>query len=247
MTAVTAQDTDAAAARPASGIPIVPVQLTRMRDKRALSRAGLAAAVGDLLFDRDGFAEVVTGRAQPDAQMARAIWLALGRSPHDVLRGLPPGLPVSKVPLWLRQNPGTWTLDDGAVARHRRKRSVMDGEGRIRAWTNADLADAAARLWFSRDMINKIETGGENGRRPSSETLAAICQVLKCEPEDLMEGSEPLPDGQTAEHLALIRRNAAMRDWADAHGVDYRSPGTGRIKYKVLERAYENRDGAGAS
>jgi transcriptional regulator with XRE-family HTH domain len=236
MTAV--QDQDATAARPASGIAIVPEQLTRMRDLRSLSRAGLARRVGELLFDRDGFAEVVTGRVQPDAQMARALWLALDVSPHDVLRGLPPGLPVPDVPLWLRRNPGEWTLDTDAVTRLRKVRASMGDTGQIRMWTNADLADAASRHWFSRDMINKIETGA---RRPSPVTLAAICQVLRCEPADLKEGSDPLPDGETARHLAVMHRNNEMRKYADAKGISYRSPGTGRIRYKVLEKAWAQR------
>ena len=231
----TEQDTDQAAARPSSGIAIDPGQLTRMRDLRAMSRAVLAVRVGELLFDRNLFAEVVTGRVQPDAQMARSVWLALDCEPHDILRGLPPGLPAADVPLWLRRNSGWW-LDTGAVNGRRGQRRVMDGQ-EIRAWTDADLAEAAARHWFSRDMVNKIERGD---RRPSALTLAAICQVLECEPGQLMEGSQPLPDGQTERHRELLDYNAGMRAFAASHGISCQNPRTRRMQYtQELRDAYE--------
>lgn len=230
MTTVTTQDTDRA--RPASGIPIVPEQLTRMRDARALSRQGLAERAGELLFSRDRFAEVMSGRVQPDAQLARALWLALDCEPGALVRGLPPGLPRAEVPLWLRRNSG-WTVDTEAVRRLRGQRSRMNGD-RARKWTDGDLAAAAARHWFSRDMVNKIETGD---RRPSARTLAAFCKVLDCEPADLMDDAPELPDGATKAHRDLLGYNKGMREYADARGIGYRV--NGRIKYPDdLREAY---------
>lgn len=225
MTAVTTvQDR----ARPASGIAIVPEQLERMRDRRALSRQKLAERAGEILFDRDWFAEVLSGRVQPDAQLARTLWMALDAEPADLIRGLPARLPRAEVPLWLRRNPGEWTLDLKAVRRLRQVRARLDeGTGELRTWTPADLADAAARHWYSRDMVNKIETGE---RRPSSDALDAFCQVLDCEPADLMDDAPELPPGNTQAHRELLGYNWEMREYADARGIRYRN-GAGRIKY----------------
>jgi transcriptional regulator with XRE-family HTH domain len=236
MTAV--QDAEAAA-RPASGIALAPGQLTRLRKLRALSGAGLAERAGELLFDRDRFAEVMSGRVQPDAQMARSVWMALDAEPRDLIRGLPRRLPAPDAPLWLRRNPGKWTLDLDAVNRLRGERSRLDaGTGEIRAWTPADLADAAARHWMSRDMVNKMERGA---RRPSPETLAAICQALGCEPRELLPGSGPLSGAETlGEPGPPLLAYAEMRAHADAHGISYRNQ-SGRIQYRKLREAYENR------
>lgn len=220
-------------ARPASGIPIVPEQLTRWRDQVPLSRQGLAERTGEILFDRDRFAEVLSGRVQPDAQLARALWLALDCEPADIIRGLPLGLSRAEVPLWLRRNSG-WTLDLKVVRRLRGQRSRMDGDT-IRPWTDGDLAAAVSRHWYSRDMVNKIETGE---RRPSADALDAFCKVLGCEPADLGDDAPELPDGATKAHNDLIRYNREMRAWADKQGISYRAP-NGRIKYPpALREAY---------
>jgi transcriptional regulator with XRE-family HTH domain len=91
---------------------------------------------------------------------------------------------------------------------------------------------------MSRDMINKIERGA---RRPSPETLAAICQVLGCEPRELGAGSSPAPGGEDREEpVPALSEYAGMRAYADAHGVSYRNS-RGRIQYRKLREAYENR------
>jgi transcriptional regulator with XRE-family HTH domain len=236
MTAV--QDAEAVA-RPASGIALAPGRLTLLREQRGMSGARLAERAGGLLFDRDRFAEVMSGRVQPDAQMARAIWMALDSEPRDLIRGLPKRLPAPDAPLWLRRNPGRWTLDLDAVNQLRGERSRLDeGTGEIRAWTPADLAAAAARHWMSRDMVNKIERGA---RRPSPETLAAVSQVLGCEPKDLTGGSGQPHDGEDrGVPVPAVSEYDAMRAYADAHGISYRNP-RGRIQYRKLREAYENR------
>lgn len=212
------QDTDEAAAQPASGIPIIPEQLTNMRDRRALSREDLAEKVGELLFDRDAFMSVLSGDAPADARTARALWLTLGCRPQDLVTGLP-GMARADVPLWLRRNDG-WTLDTGAVKAQRT----------VRGWTESQLADAVARHWFSRDAVNKIERGE---RRPKARTLRAICMILRCRPEQLMAGSRPLPDGATTVHRDLLGYNKAMRAWADSQDppIPYRDPVSKRIRY----------------
>jgi transcriptional regulator with XRE-family HTH domain len=230
MTAVTAQDddTDLAAARPASGIVIDPERLERMRDLVPLSRDGLARRTGELLFDRERFSWVLRGAADADARTARALWLTLGCRPDAIVTGLPPGLRENEVPKWLRRNPGAWSLDLAEITRRRDQRD----------WTEEDLALAVSRHWFSRDSVNKIERGE---RRPKGETLDAFCQILGCTPADLMkESSDPLPEGATAEHRSTLDQNKAMREWADAQDppVPYRNPGNGRIRYTVLRRAY---------
>jgi transcriptional regulator with XRE-family HTH domain len=230
MTAVPAQDedTDLAAARPASGIVIDPERLERMRDLVPLSRDGLARRTGEILFDRERFSWVLRGAAMADARTVRALWLTLGCLPDAVIRGLPPGLREADVPKWLRRNPGTWSLDLAEIARRRDQRD----------WTEDDLALAVSRHWFSRDSVNKIERGE---RRPKGETLDAFCQILSCKPADLMkEASDQLPEGATAEHRSTLGQNKAMRNWADAQvpPVPYRNPGNGRIRYTVLRRAY---------
>lgn len=245
MTAVTTTAQGTGRARPASGIAIVPEQLERMRDRRALSRQKLAERAGEILFDRDWFAEVMSGRVQPDAQLARALWMALDCEPGDLIRGLPKRLPRAEVPLWLRRNPGAWTLDLGAVERQRQARVRLDeATGQITPWTPADLADAASRHWYSRDMVNKIETGE---RRPSADALDAFCQVLDCGPADLMDDAPELPPGDTQAHRELLERNRKMRRFADERGIGYRNGG-GRIKYPdELREAYARHTGGDVS
>ena len=65
MTAVVQDRTAPGAARVASGIAIDPLRLTRLRDLAALSREQLAEKIGEQLFDRDAFAEVLSGRRRP--------------------------------------------------------------------------------------------------------------------------------------------------------------------------------------
>ncbi len=218
---VSTQDTSA---QPATGIPIVPAQLTRMRDRRMLSREDLAERTGEVLFDRAAFTRVLSGDAPATPQMARALWTALGCRPQSLVSGLPE-MARADAPLWLRRNPG-WSLDTDAVKAQRV----------VRGWPEQELADAVARLWFSRDMINKIERGE---RRPRARTLRAFCQVLRCRPEQLMAGSKPLPDGATSMHRELLDYNKAMRAWADERGISYRHPGTGRISYAKVRPLYE--------
>jgi transcriptional regulator with XRE-family HTH domain len=234
MTA-TEQDTDWTAPRPASGVTIVPELLTNLRDAAGLSRAKLAEKTGEILFPYDRFAEILTGRVKPDAQTARAMWMALDVRPGDLFRGLPPGLPRGGAPLWLRSH-DDWSLDTEAVTRLTHERSVITDDGELRSWNYADLARATARHWFSRDAVNKNEAGK---RRVKSETLAAYCQILGCEPADLMDGAEPVPDGATAEHQAELDRNRELREWADAQDppVPYRR--NGRINYTVVRKRYE--------
>jgi transcriptional regulator with XRE-family HTH domain len=234
MTATT-QDRDPVAARPASGVTIVPGQLERLRDAHGLSRAKLAEETGKILFDYDRFAEILSGRIQPDAQTARAMWMALDCQPGDLFRGLPPDLPRGGAPLWLRSNDG-WSLDTGAVTDLMHQRSVITENGDLRQWNYGDLAATTARNWFSRDAVNKNEAGK---RRVRADTLAAYCQILECTPAQLMAGSEELPDGATAEHREALDINAEMRAWADSQDppVPYRRP-NGRINYTGLRKAY---------
>jgi transcriptional regulator with XRE-family HTH domain len=239
MTAIEEQDTDRAVARPASGVAIVPEQLTNLRDLRGLSRAKLAEKTGELLFDYDRFADILTGRVRPDAQPARAMWMALDVRPGDLFRGLPPDLPRSGAPLWLRSHKD-WFLDTEAVTRLTHERSIITDDGELRSWNYADLAKATARHWFSRDAVNKNEAGE---RRLKNETLAAYCEILECDPADLMEGSElEFPEGwqgATSVHRETLDRNKALRDWADAQDppVIYRK--NGRISYTGLRKAYD--------
>lgn len=213
----------ASRSRPASGITIDPEQLARMRDLRALSREDLAERTGEVLFDYARFPRILRGEVPANAQMARALWLALDVTPGDVIRGIPPELPRSAIPRWLRRNTG-WHLDTASVDAFREQRG----------WPEETLASATSRHWFSRDSVAKIERGE---RRPKARTLRAFCQILKCEPPGLMPGSEPLPDGHTKEHRAQLDYNAGMREWADAQDppVPYRAPGRkgkrGRIRY----------------
>ncbi len=207
-----------AARRPASGIVIDPRQLERMRDLVPLSREDLAEKTGELLFDRDKFRAILDGRVQPDARMARVLWLALDCEPGDILAGLqlPPGLSLAGVPRWLRQNSG-WSLDRDAVLR-------LAG---VRGWTRHDLADAVSRHWFSRDSVNKIERGE---RRPKARTLRAFCAILGCKPVDLMPGSDrELPEGATRARAELLDFNTRMREFAEENGISYRK--AGRIRY----------------
>jgi len=224
------QDRPTAAARPGSGVLIDPLQLTRMRDMRALTRARLAERAGELLFDRDQFAEILAGdRCQEaDAKLARALWLALGCEPADIIRGLPDGLPRPQTSLWLHRNPGRWRLDLDAVTRRRAGRHAMGADG-VRTWTDADLADAVARHWLSRDAVHKYETPGPAGRRPSADVLSAICEVLDCAPAELYPGSPPLPDGRTAGHAEMMAFNRGMYAWAKEQGIEYRNA-AGRIR-----------------
>ena len=207
-----------AATRPASGIAIDPEQLTKMRDLVPLSRDELAERAGELLFDRETFAAVLAGQVPADAQTARRLWLALGCEPRDLIHDLPPGLPRNEVPKWLRAH-YNWVLD----------LAVVQHFCQARGWTEDDLAAAVSRFAFSRDSVNKIERGE---RRPKARTLRAFCQVLGCTPADLMPGSLPLPEGQTAARAALLDFQAGMRAFADAqdppiiyrndaHRVDY--------------------------
>jgi DNA-binding Xre family transcriptional regulator len=138
--------------------------------------------------------------------------------------------------LWLRSH-GDWSLDTGAVDRLRDQRSVITDDGELRHWNYADLAAATARHWFSRDAVNKNEAGK---RRLKSETLQAYCQILGCQPADLMAGAQPVPDGPTRAHRDTLDRNARMRAWADAQDppVPYRNPGNGRISYTKLRKVY---------
>lgn len=219
------QDTDRTWAT-ASGIAIVPEQLTNMRDRRALSREDLAERTGELLFDREAFAAVLAGKAPADARMARALWLTLGCHPRDLVTGMPE-MARADASMWLRRNSG-WTLDTEAVKAQRT----------VRGWTEKQLADAVARHWFSRDSVNKIERGE---RRPKARTLRAFCQVLGCRPEQLMAGSKPLPDGATSMHRELLDYNRGMRAWADAQDppIPYRDPVSKRIRYTKLRPLYE--------
>lgn len=228
----------AAGRRRASGIEIDPEQLTRMRDLYPMSREALAERTGELLFDRDWFAGILAGRMQPDARLARALWLALGCAPGDLINGLPDGLPDSEVPKWLRGNHGSWSLSAVSVAR---KRGWHD-------WTEKDLAAAVSRHWFSRDSVNKIERGE---RRPKAVTLEAFCKILGCRPADLMPGSRELPDGPTRMRRELLDWNEGMRTYADSRGIGYRTDG-GRIRYppglrEEYERWLDARDGELAS
>lgn len=222
MTA-TAQER-AAAPRRASGIAIDPGQLTRMRDAVPLSRAELAARTGQLLFDYGLFYRVLAGTVRPEVRMVRVLWLALDCSPQDIVPLIPPGLSPAEAGKWLKANDG-WSLDLGAVARLREEHPVVDADGVVTGcWQLEDLAAAAGRNWFSRDEVNKIEQAGDSGtgRRPKGDTLRAFCQILSCKPADLMPGSDPLPDGQTAARRAQLDFNAGMRAYADERGISYR-------------------------
>lgn len=236
----TAQERPQARRRPASGVVIDPEQLTRMRDLRGLSRAGLAAHTGRLLFDYDQFYRVLAGTMDPEPRMVRVLWLALGCRPQDIVSGLPPDLPPAEVSPWLKAHDG-WFLNRVAVTRLRGQRPVIDDDGVVTGhWQPEDLAAAAGRYWFSRDEVNKIEQGSgtPSGRRPKSETLAAFCKVLQCEPVDLMPGSRPLPDGATSARRDLLDFNRGMRAYADEHGICYRDD-SGRIKYDIDPRLRE--------
>jgi transcriptional regulator with XRE-family HTH domain len=226
----TAQDTERAGVRPASGIVIVPEQLTRMRDRKALSREDLAEKTGELLFDREAFARVMSGEMPADARLARALWVTLGCRPEDIIRGLPPDLGLAAVPRWLRAHPDDWALDLDAVTQL----------AAVRGWTRDALAGAMARHWFSRDSVNKIERGE---RRPKARTLRAFCEVLRCRPEQLMPGGKELPDGKTRMHRELLDYNEGMRAFADAQDppISYRNPDNNRIRYTAeLREAYED-------
>lgn len=204
--------------RPASGITIDPDQLIRLRDLRALSREDLAEHTGEILFDYDYFTGVLSGSLAADARMARVLWTALGCEPGELITGLPPGLPRNMTARWLRQNSSGWSLDTGAVRR------LMQQRGQ----SGKSLAAVAARHWFSRDSVNKIERGE---RRPKARTLRAFCQILGCTPGDLMPGGRRLPEGRTRARRELQDYNAGMRAFADKHGISYRHPETGRIRY----------------
>jgi transcriptional regulator with XRE-family HTH domain len=225
MTAVVQEQGAAAqpSRRPASGIAIDPGQLERMRDLVPLSREDLARETGRLLFDSDRFADVLSDRVPADAKTARALWLALGVEPFEIINGLGvnPSLTRAQVPRWLRASDG-WDLDLNAV------NWLMVQRG----WSKADLGDAVSRYWFSRDSVNKIERGE---RRPKARTLRAFCEILQCTPAQLMPGSRPLPEGQTSARQAMLAFNAGMREYADARGISYRRPGPdgkpGRIAY----------------
>jgi len=219
-----------ATARPRSGITIDPAQLTRMRDLVPLSREGLAIRTGQILFDYGRLTAVLDGREAADARLARALWLALGCDPAGIIGGLPAGLPRNEAALWLRRN-AWWRLDLAAVRQRQADRGLDDDA----------LARAAARYWFSRDEVNKIERGE---RRPKAETLAAFCQILGCKPADLMPGSAPLPDGQTLDRKERNDWYAGLRAFAEERGDDYRYPPKepgklGRPKYVPgLREAY---------
>jgi transcriptional regulator with XRE-family HTH domain len=225
-----------AARRPASGIVIDPLQLERMRDLVPLSREDLAEKTGELLFEWEPgglkqFSAIMSGRLPADPRTARLLWLALDCAPGDILDGLdlPPGLPLSGLPRWLRQHDG-WSLNLAAVGR-------LNGE---RGWTQDDLAVAVSRHWFSRDSVNKIERGE---RRPKARTLRAFCAILGCKPADLMPGSDvQLPEGwqgSTSVRRELLDFQRGMREFADAQDppISYRR--AGRIRYSAdLRDAY---------
>lgn len=229
MTGTMQEQGGVTARRPASGIVIDPGQLTRMRDLVPLSREGLAERAGELLFDYSRFARVLHGDLKPDASTARALWMALDCAPADIITGLPADLPRSQVPRWLRRNWDAWNLDLGAVA----------GIAAERRMSTDDLARATARYGFSRDSVNKIERGE---RRPKARTLAAFCQILGCQPVDLMPGSRPLPEGATSARRDMLDFNKGLRAYAEEHGIPYRDA-SGRIKYDIdpkLREAYAN-------
>ena len=115
------------------------------------------------------------------------------------------------------------------MRRLRGQRSVIDtGTGEIRPWTDADLAAAAARHWFSRDMVYKIENRTPaRGRRPSARTLRAICDVLECDPADLMPDGAELPEGDTEARALLLDYYAALRAFALERGIIFRYPPRG--------------------
>lgn len=122
-----------------------------------------------------------------------------------------------------------------------------------RGWSRADLSrEVAALAWtddngdlvtYSRDALAKAEN---NDRRPKPITLRALCAVLStpdepCTPADLRKGGRPMPLPPSVRAAAQRRaRNTAMRAWADARGISYRDPRTGRVYYtKSLRDAYD--------
>lgn len=90
---------------------------------------------------------------------------------------------------------------------------------------------------FGPDAIGKIETGQ---RKPSLDSLRAICAVLMCTPDDLMPGGPVIALPKVArEREARLAHNTELRNFAIRRGLRYKNPRTGRVYYgKKLRAAY---------
>lgn len=121
-----------------------------------------------------------------------------------------------------------------------------------RGWSRQELADAITRLGWkddkgepltvSRDALNKIENAT---RKPKAQSLRAICAALSeadapVRPRDLMPGGPVLaPHSEADSRRARLDYNRELREFAKAHGIEYKNPETGRVYYcKALREMY---------
>jgi transcriptional regulator with XRE-family HTH domain len=105
-----------------------------------------------------------------------------------------------------------------------------------------DDPTTGGKLTITRDAIAKNENGE---RAPKPITLRALCEALTTEdevvtPRDMLPNGTPMsPHADAAAKAARRDHNAAMREFAEERGIEYRHPVTGRIYYsKELRERY---------
>jgi hypothetical protein len=132
------------------------------------------------------------------------------------------------------------TVDPQRVMTVRNKRLLTRERlsEKIRALGLTD--DAGRPVTLGPDFLGKIETGGENGRRPGLHSFRALCLALECDPAELMPGGrETVLPRSMRERLARLDHNRDLRDFAVPRGLRYKNPDTGRVYYsKALRAAY---------
>lgn len=128
-------------------------------------------------------------------------------------------------------------IDPGRLMAMRFRRLLKRPQvsARITALNLTDEDGAPVRV--GRDAIGKYETGQ---RKPSLDSLRAICTVLGCSPDELMPGGPVIALPKTArDRQARLAHNGELRDFAIPRGLRYKNPKTGRVYYgKKLRAAY---------